>query len=243
MSDLAVPGCWGAVGTELAWMLSPLGYKLQMQRQNSALPCSRLWSVNVILPGDRAPEDLAPPETKPRDPGQTFHTKKPQGSPTCRKRMSGMQQYPSTVKFCCALCIYSQFGFSFITQRKRWKQEYCVCMKTWQRMSIFPFVFSESWSGSCSSHYYLCKRESNWFFQALHDAGNQYLVPEAQWHKPWRFLIFKPSFSWYLDVCSPSLPWSQLCPLCHCKVRQTHSFRCIHINYLSSHRCYIGFAK
>lgn len=118
MSDLAVPGCWGAVGTELAWMLSPLGYKLHMQRQNSTLPCSRLWSVNVILPGDRAPQDLAPPETKPRDPGQTFHTKKPQGSPTCRKRMSGMQQYPSTVKFCCALCIYSQFGFSFITQRR-----------------------------------------------------------------------------------------------------------------------------
>lgn len=110
-------------------------------------------------------------------------------------------------------------------------------------MTIFPFVFSESWSGRCSSHYYLCKRESNWFFQALHDAGNQYLVPEAQWDKPWCFLLFKPSFSWYLDVCSPSLPWSQLCPLCHCKVSRRRSFRCIHINYLSSHRCCMGSAK
>lgn len=107
-----------------------------------------------------------------------------------------------------------------------------------REMNVFPFVFPESWPGCCSSHHHLCQRESDWFLQALHDTGDQYLVPEAQRDQPRRFLLFKPPLSRYLDVCPPGLPWSQLCPLCHCQVRPAQSFRYTHS--LSSHRCWMG---
>lgn len=107
-----------------------------------------------------------------------------------------------------------------------------------KEMSVLPFVFPESWPGCCSSHHYLCQRESDWLFQALHDTGNQYLVPEAQRDQPRCFLLFKPSLPGYLDVRSPGLPGSQLCPLCHCQVRPGQSFRCTHS--LSPGRCWMG---
>lgn len=85
----------------------------------------------------------------------------------------------------------------------------CVCFS----------LIAEGGSGRGPPDHYPCPRESHRLLQALHDPRCEHLVSKAQWHQPQCLLLPQPPVPRHLDVRAPRLSGGQLCPLCHCQVR------------------------